>query len=253
MEPGRLRPAKKIDLGNFSLLSECNETAPLDRYFKGPGNSLRRVLSFLFDLFPTRRSSAARLEQSRSKRTDNPETSLVQSFGTRFSCRRRLHHPKWLDVDAINDATRRIGASGLGQLVSGAVSAALPDVLGGASGLSRFTFCRPSRTSGQPHHSQPARPALHRYPDELHVPKRGVVVLLHADPVLFNLSPALLGSAPRWTMVVSNNRVCCRIFRALRVPRAVAARRIMGPRRLRDLSITRVRTRDIARDVAPRI
>src|SRR5207249_12319160 len=83
--------------------------------------------------------------------------------------------------------------------------------------------------------------------------ERGIVVLLYADPVLFDLSPALLGGAAGWTAVVSDNWICGRIFRALRVARALAAKRIMGPWRLRDLSITRVRTRNLARDVAPSI
>src|SRR5207247_9921252 len=137
-------------------------------------------------------------------------------------------HSEWLDRDAINDATRRIGASRLGQLVSGEASAALPDVLGCASGLSGFTFCRASRTGGQPDHSEPARSPLHRYSDELHVPQRGVVVLLHVDPVLSDLSPALLGGAPLGTAVVSDNRMCGRIFRALRVARSLATKRIVG-------------------------
>jgi len=51
--------ARFLDRFAFFLLSRCDETAPLDRYFKGVSDSLRRVLSFLFDLFPTRRSSAA--------------------------------------------------------------------------------------------------------------------------------------------------------------------------------------------------
>src|SRR6478672_6611410 len=54
---GSPRPAKKIDVGDFSLLSRCGETAALDRYFKGPGDSVRRLLSFFQHLFPTRRAS----------------------------------------------------------------------------------------------------------------------------------------------------------------------------------------------------
>src|SRR5207249_11328837 len=88
---------------------------------------------------------------------------------------------------------------------------------------------------------------------ELHVSQRGVVVLFHADPVLFDLPLAFLVGAPLGTVVVSDNRMCRRIFRALRVARAVATKRIVGARRFRDLPITRVCTRDIARDVAPPI
>src|SRR6266404_4275082 len=95
-----------LDLDDFSLLSRCDETAPLDRHLKGAGNSCRRLLSFFRDLLPTRCSSTRRLEWLRSERADYPAIGLVQSVGTRISCRRRLHHPKRLDADAINDATR---------------------------------------------------------------------------------------------------------------------------------------------------
>src|SRR6266511_4081051 len=73
------------------------------------------------------------------------------------------------------------------------------------------------------------------------------VVFLHADPVLFDLSPALLDSAPHWTMVVSDNRVCRRIFGALRVARSLAAKWAVGARRFRDLSVARVWPRNLAR------
>ena len=59
MEPGRPRPAKKIDVGDFSLLSPCREKAALDRYFKGPRHSVRRLFSLFRDLLPTWRASAA--------------------------------------------------------------------------------------------------------------------------------------------------------------------------------------------------
>src|SRR6266550_1008033 len=39
------------------LLSRCDETAPLDRYLKGVGDSFRRLLSFFPDLLSIRRSS----------------------------------------------------------------------------------------------------------------------------------------------------------------------------------------------------
>ena len=65
-----------------------------------------------------------------------------------------------------------------------------------------------------------------------------MVVLLHANPVLFCLSPALLGSASPWAMDVSDNRVRRRIFRPLRFARALAAKRIVGAWRFRDLSVT---------------
>src|SRR6266481_709650 len=191
-----------------------------------------------------------RMEQLRGEHADHSEIGLVQRIGTRIPCRRRFHYPKRLDADAINDATRRIGSYRLGRLVSRAVSAALSDVLGRTFGLSTFTFRRASRTGGQPNHSEPARSPVHRYPDELHVPQRGLVVLLHADPVLFDLSPTLLGSAPPWTMDFSDNRVCRRIFRSLHITRCLAAKWIVGPWRFCDLSVTGVRARDIPRDVA---
>src|SRR5262249_4741755 len=142
------------------------------------------------------------------------------------------------------------GNDSLGRLVLGAVPAALSDVLGSAFGLSGVAFRRPSRTGGRSHHPEPARPAIHRYPDELHVSQRGVVVFLHADPVLCNLSTALLDGASRWAVVVFDNRVCRGIFRALRLAGALAAKRVVGPWRFRDLSITGVCARDVARNVA---
>src|SRR5712675_1676732 len=123
-------------------------------------------------------------------------------------------------------------------MVLGAVRTAISDVLGRALGLSRVAFCCPPRTGGRSHHPQPARPAVHRYRDKLHVSERGVVVLLHADPVLCDLSPALLDSSARWTMVVSVHRMRRGIFCALRLARALAAKRIVGTRRFRSLSIT---------------
>ena len=238
MEPGRPRPAKKIDGGDFSLLSPFSETASLDRHLQGAGNSFRRILSFFPNVFPTRRSSATRLEQRCSQRVDCSESGLVSNIRTRVPCRRRFHHPERLDADAVDNATRRIECCRLGPLVRRAISTALPDVLGRAFGLSRFAFRRASRTGGQPHHSEPARPQVHRYPDELHVPQRRMVVFLHADPVLFDLSPALLGGAPHWSMVVPDNRMCRRIFRALHIARCLATKRVVGPRRFRDLPVT---------------
>ena len=130
------------------LLSGFDETVPLARYFKGAGDSRCRLFSFFQDLLPVRRSSASRLEQPRRQRADHPEIGVAESIGTRFPCRRRFHHPKRLDVDAINHATRRIGSRRLGQLVSRTVSAALSDVLGRTFGLPGFTFRGASRTGG---------------------------------------------------------------------------------------------------------
>src|SRR5262249_31312989 len=105
-------------------------------------------------------------------------------------------------------------------------------------------------TGGRPHHPEPARPAVYRYSDELHVSKCGVVVLRHADPVLFDLSPALLNGVSCWTVVVSVHRMCGRIFCALRFAGSLAAKRIVGTGRLRDLSIAGIGTRDVAGNVA---
>ena len=178
---------------------------------------------------------------------------MVQSVRTRVPRSRCVHHPERLDADAINNAPRRSGSSRVGRLVSRAVPAALPNVLGRAFGLSRFTFRGAPRTGGRPHRAKPARSPFHRYPDELHVPQRGLVVFLHADPILFDLSPALLDGAPTWAMDVSDNRVRCRIFRTLRITRALAAKRIVGAWRFRGLSLARVCARNVVRNVAPPI
>ena len=112
------------------------------------------------------------------------------------------------------------------------------DVLGRAPGLSRFAIRRTARTGRRSDHPEPARPAVHRYSDELHVSQRSVVVLLHADSVLSNLSPPLLVGATCWTLVVFVYRMRCWIFRPLRFAGAVASRWFVGPRRVRNLSIT---------------
>ena len=45
-----------LDRRSSFLLSPCGETAPMDRYLKRAGNSLRRLLSFFQNVFPIRRS-----------------------------------------------------------------------------------------------------------------------------------------------------------------------------------------------------
>ena len=215
----------RLDRSTLALLIRCDETPRLDRHFKGAGNSFRRLLSFFRDLFPARRSPTSRLEQHRSRRLDDSKIGLVQSFRPRVSCRRRFHNPKRLDADAIDHATRRIRSRGrrMGRVVLRAVSAALSDVLGRAFGLSSLAIrCAPG-TSGRSHHPEPARPALHRYSDEFHVPQRSMVVLLHADPVLPDFSAAFPDGAPRGSMVVFVHCVRRRIFRALHVACRLAA------------------------------
>src|SRR5437667_2525347 len=118
-------------------------------------------------------------------------------------------------------------------MVLGALRAALPDVLGRTPGVSRVAVRRAAGTGGRSHHPEPARPAVHRYRDELHVSKRGVVVFRHADPVLCDLSPALLDGAACWTMVVFVHRMRCRIFRALRLAGTLAPKWTVGARRFR--------------------
>ena len=118
--------------------------------------------------------------------------------GLGFPRSRCFHHPERLDADAIDHAPGRVGSNRMERMVSRAVPASLSDVLGRAFGLSSFALrCAPG-ASGRPHHPEPARSALHRYSDEFHVPQRGVVVLLHADPILSDFSPALSGGAPLW-------------------------------------------------------
>ena len=220
------------------------------RYFKGAGDSLCRLLSFFQDLLRAWHTSAGRLERTRRQRADDREIGLAQGIGARFPRGRRFHHSEWLDTNAIDRAPSRIGRGRLGPVVSLAIPAALSDVLGRALGLSAVAFRRASRTGGQPHRAEPARSALHRYSDELHVPQRGVVVFLHADPVLFDLSPALLGGAPFWTIALFVNRVCRWIFCALSVARRLAPKWIVGPRRFRGLPVAGVRSRNVAGNVA---
>src|SRR4030095_1020848 len=147
-------------------------------------------------------------------------------------------------------APSRIGRDRLGIVVSCAVPAALSDVLGRPPGLSPVAFRRASRTGGQPHRAEPARSALHRYSDELHVPQRSVVVFLNADPVLLNLSPALLGGAPAWSIAFFVNRMCRGVFRALPVARCLATKWIVGTGWFRDLSSAGTCARNVLGDMA---
>src|ERR1051325_6928017 len=94
----------------------------------------------------------------------------------------------------------------MGRMVLGAVCTPVPDVLGRPFGLPFLSFRRAPGASGQSHHPKSARSAVHQYRDELHVSQRGVVVLLHVNPVLFDLSPALLVGAPRRTVVERSNK-----------------------------------------------
>src|ERR1700752_4002940 len=100
-------------------------------------------------------------------------------------------------------------------MVSGSFLAPLSDLLGRAFGLSRFAIRRPVGTGGQPNHPESARPSVHRYHDELHVPQRGVVVLLDAYSTLLDVPLALLGRASIRTVAVAGGNVCSRIFRPL--------------------------------------
>src|SRR5262249_24767488 len=61
-----------------------------------------------------------------------------------------------------------------------------------------------------------------------------------ADPVLFDLSPALLDRAPLRAVVVSRHRVCSRIFRSLHITRRLATERVVGARRFCDLPVAGV-------------
>src|SRR5262249_20292456 len=148
---------------------------------------------------------------------------------------------------------RRSGSSRAGRVVSRAVSAALPNVLGSAFGVSRFAFRSAPRTGGRPDRAESARSPFHRYPEQFHVPERGMVVFRHADPVLFDLSPALLDGAPHWAIAVFANRMCGGLFRALRLARTLAAKWVVGTGRFRDLSLARVCARSVAGNVAPPI
>src|SRR4051812_38877197 len=154
-----------------------------------------------------------------------------------------------MDAHAIDRTSRRQRRNCVGRLVLGAVCTAIPDVLGCALGLSGIAVRRAPRTRGRSNRPQSARAAVHRYRDELHVSKCGVVVFRHADPVLSDLSPALLDGTAGWTMVVSVHWMRCGIFRTLCLARALATKRTLGTRRFRNLSITGICARDVAGDV----
>src|SRR5262245_56630025 len=96
----------RLDYSTSFLLSGCDETAPLDRHFKGPGNSRCRLFSLFQHLLPTWRASAASLEQPRNGCADDSAIDLVQSVGPRIPCGRSIHHLERLDADAIDDASR---------------------------------------------------------------------------------------------------------------------------------------------------
>src|SRR4029450_7101138 len=156
-----------------------------------------------------------------------------------------FHHLERLDADAIDPASCRVRRNSMGRLVSRTVPTPLSHVLGRAFRFSSFSTRRAAGTGGRPHHPKSARPALHRYSDELHVPQRGVVVLFHADPVLFDFSPALHGGTSLRTMVVLVGCVCRRIFRALPAACSLATKWLVGVRRFRGLSLARVRAGNV--------
>src|SRR6266480_4166481 len=135
-------------------------------------------------------------------------------------------------------------------MVRRTVPAALSDVLGGASGLSPLAVRCATGTSRRPHHPESARSALHRYSDEFHVPECVLVVLLDADPVIPDLSPAFSGGASTGAMVVFGHCMCRRIFRALHVACSLAPKWPVGVRWFCDLPLARVRAGHIARHVA---
>src|SRR4029450_9312957 len=135
-------------------------------------------------------------------------------------------------------------------MVSRAVPAPLSNVLGGAFGLSPFALRRAAGTSGRSHHPEPPRSTLHRYSDEFHVPQRGVVVLLHADPVLFDFSHPVPGCASFRTVVVPVNRMCCRIFCALYAAYSLASKWLVGAGWFRYLPFARVRAGNLTCNVA---
>src|SRR5437868_12653807 len=103
----------------------------------------------------------------------------------------------------------------MGRVVSIPLFASLSHVLGSAPGLPGFALCGATRAGRQPDHTKPAWPAFHRYHDEFYVPECRLVVLLHADPIISYLSPALLGGTPRGTGSISSNSCCSWISRAL--------------------------------------
>jgi len=138
---------------------------------------------------------------------------------------RRFHHSQWLDTNAIDHAPSRIGRDRLGHVVSRPLPAALSDVLGSRTW---FNLVSPFVARLEPVDSRIILSLLGlrfiEYSDELHVPQRRVVVFLHADSVLSDLSPALLGRAPSGTIALFVNRVCHRIFRALHFALRLAAK-----------------------------
>src|SRR5204862_2666532 len=113
-----------------------------------------------------------------------------------------------LGADGIDCTSRRLRRIGVGRMVSLTVLSSLSNVLGRASGLSGFAFRRAPRTSRRSHHSEPARPALRGYPDELLLLESSLVVFRHAHSVLPAFSFALPGSTKTGTSHVSLNSVC---------------------------------------------
>src|SRR4029453_2626977 len=134
------------------LISRCGETSPLDRHRKGPGDSVRRLLPFFYDVFSERRSSTSRLEQPRSRSADGSKIDLAQNFRPRVSCRWCFHHSERLDTDAIDDAPCRVRYNRMGRVVSRTVPSPLSDVLGRAFGLSYLAIRRAAGTGRRPRH-----------------------------------------------------------------------------------------------------
>src|SRR4029453_9215029 len=77
-----------------------------------------------------------------------------------------------------------------------------------------------------------------------------MVVLFNADPVLCDFPSTLSGSATIRSLVVFTDWLRGRIFRALPLACRLAAKWLVGVRWVRDLSLARVRARNVTGDVA---
>src|SRR5207248_3367306 len=175
---------------------------------------------------------------------------MVETVGTRFARRGCFSHPQRLGTHAIDHAPGGIRHCGLGRVVSRTLLAALPDVLGGALGLFAFPVHCTARTGGQSHYLEPARPAVHRYSDESHVPQCSVVVLRHADSIRLYFSSPFLDGSPAGTGTFFVTRVRCRILYSVHIPRRLATKWFVDAGWVRNLSSPRVRAGDGTGNVA---
>ena len=135
--------------------------------------------SWFTSIFSTPTSStdaAAIASGGLPRRNDLPRESLAKSFRIRLSRGGRFHYPRRLGADGSDRARADAGSISWGMWYRARFLRLYPMYWLRTSRLPGFAVRRSSRAGRRPNRPEPARAALHRYHDELHVPQRRLVV-----------------------------------------------------------------------------